>query len=203
MQHCNLPEHELASFPFADVTLERDPGRVVLGGGCFWCTEAVFLAVDGVTAVTSGYAGGHAAQANYRKVSAGSTGHAEVVQITFRPALLSYKDILRVFFTAHDPTTLNRQGADVGPQYRSLILYHSPDQHAAALAIIDEITRAALWPDPIVTEMAPYTGFYPAEEYHHRYYERNAAQPYCQIVIAPKVATVRSKYLDKLKNPAA
>ena len=150
----------------------------------------------------SGYAGGHVENPRYRAVCTGRTGHAEVVQITFSPAEVSFRDILQVFFTVHDPTTLNRQGADAGPQYRSVVFFHSSQQQATVNEVIDEITRAGIWPDPIVTEVAPYTGFYLAEEDHQEYYARRGGQPYCQIVIAPKVAKFRKQFLDRLKQTA-
>jgi peptide-methionine (S)-S-oxide reductase len=174
-----------------------------LAGGCFWCLEAVFDELQGVEKVESGYAGGHVANPAYREVCMGTTGHAEVVQITFDPQMITFKDLLKVFFTIHDPTTLNRQGADVGTQYRSAIYYHSPEQKAAAEEIIAELTAAKLWDDPIVTEVTPLAEFYPAEDYHRDYFQRNPQQPYCQMVIAPKVAKSRQKFLDQLKRQTA
>ena len=173
-----------------------------LGGGCFWCLEAVFELLVGVTDVVSGYSGGTVANPSYRLVTSGTTGHAEVVQITFDPQVVTFKEILEVFFTIHDPTTLNRQGADVGTQYRSAIFYHSPDQEATARQTIQELDAAGIWEDPIVTEVAPATEFYRAEDYHQEYYRLNRGQPYCQVVIAPKVAKFRRRYLDRLKQPA-
>ena len=171
-----------------------------LGGGCFWCLEAVFTQLKGVESVVSGYAGGSVSDPSYELVCAGATGHAEVVQVTFDPAAISYRDLLQVYFAMHDPTTLNRQGADVGTQYRSAIFYHSEEQLAAAKQVIEELTASGLWDDAIVTEVSKLDTFYPAEQYHNDYYERNSAQPYCQAVIAPKVAKLRKHYLDKLKN---
>jgi peptide-methionine (S)-S-oxide reductase len=178
------------------------PGTEVatLGGGCFWCLEAVYDQLDGVISVESGYSGGHVANPTYRAVCTGNTGHAEVVRITFDPSTVSYREILEVFFTIHDPTTLNRQGADVGTQYRSAIFTHSPEQEAAARAVIQGIEAARLWPNPIVTEVTPAGPFYVAEDYHQEYFTHNAGQPYCQVVIAPKVAKFRKHYLDKLKK---
>ena len=173
-----------------------------LGGGCFWCLEAVFDQLQGVQSVESGYSGGRVENPSYREVCSGRTGHAEVVQVTFRPAEVSYREILEVFFTIHDPTTLNRQGADVGTQYRSVIFYQSPEQQSTAEDVIEEITQAGIWADPIVTEVAPLGGFYLAEDHHQEYYSRNSGQPYCQIVIAPKVVKFRKQYLDKLKQAA-
>lgn len=173
-----------------------------LGGGCFWCLEAVYNELQGVERVVSGYAGGTVPHPTYEAVCAEETGHAEVVQLTFDPQAISYTDILRVFFTIHDPTTLNRQGADVGTQYRSVIFYHSPEQRRIAEDLIRELTAAKVWDDPIVTEVVPFEAFYPAEEYHQRYFERNPTWPYCVYVVAPKVAKVRKVFADKLKHPA-
>lgn len=170
-----------------------------LGGGCFWCLEAIFKDVRGVEQVVSGYSGGHVPDPTYEQVCTGETGHAEVVQITYDPAVISFRQLLEIFFTIHDPTTLNRQGNDVGPQYRSIILYHSPAQRETALEVIDEIQRAKVWDDPIVTQVVPFERFYPAEEYHVDYFARNPNQPYCQWVIAPKVQAFRRKYADMLK----
>jgi peptide-methionine (S)-S-oxide reductase len=170
-----------------------------LGGGCFWCLEAVFDELKGIEKVVSGYAGGTVANPTYERVCSGSTGHAEVVQITFDPSAISYKDLLDVFFTIHDPTTLNRQGHDVGTQYRSVIFHHSPEQQATAEQTIKELDGQKLWDAPIVTELQPYTVFYPAEGYHQDYFKRNPAQPYCQVVVAPKVAKARSHFFAKLK----
>ena len=171
-----------------------------LAGGCFWCLEAVFLDLRGVESVASGYAGGHTPHPTYEQVCTGTTGHAEVVQIVFDPDVVSFRDLLDVFFTIHDPTTLNRQGGDVGTQYRSGIFYHSEAQRATAAATIAELGAAGVWDDPIVTEVVPLTQFYPAEEYHKDYFRRNPNQSYCRVVIAPKVAKARSKFLAKLKR---
>jgi peptide-methionine (S)-S-oxide reductase len=171
-----------------------------LAGGCFWCLEAVFDQLKGVENVESGYAGGHVLNPTYRMVCTGETGHAEVVQITFDPSLISFKELLQVFFTIHDPTTLNRQGADVGTQYRSAIFYHTPEQKDVAEEVVAEMVAAKVWDDPIVTEITRITDFYPAEEYHRDYYMRNPNQPYCQVVIAPKVAKLRKHFLEKLKR---
>ena len=172
----------------------------VLGGGCFWCLEAVYNELRGVSSVISGYAGGSVPNPSYEQVCDGRTGHAEVVQLTFDPSEITFKDILEVFFTIHDPTTLNRQGNDVGEQYRSIILYSSPEQEETARSVIDAVTASGLWPRKIVTQVVPLERFYPAEAYHQNYFERNPYQPYCQIVIAPKVAKVRQKYLARLKR---
>jgi peptide-methionine (S)-S-oxide reductase len=171
-----------------------------LGGGCFWCLEAVYVELRGVEKVVSGYAGGHVKNPTYREVCSGSTGHAEVVQVTFDPAVISYRDILRVFFTIHDPTTLNRQGADVGSQYRSIILYHDERQKQTAIEVMNEIAAQRIWPNPLVTELSPLNAFHPAEEYHQNYFARNPMQPYCQVVIAPKVAKFRKHYFQQLKR---
>ncbi|MBI3953147.1 MAG: peptide-methionine (S)-S-oxide reductase MsrA [Chloroflexi bacterium] len=170
-----------------------------LAGGCFWCLEAVFEQLCGVERVVSGYAGGSVPDPTYRQVCAGTTGHAEVVQVTFDPQVISLRELLEVFFTIHDPTTLDRQGADVGTQYRSAIFYGSPEQEATARQVIAELSAAHIWEERIVTELKPLTAFYPAEEYHREYYRRNPDQPYCQVVIAPKVAKLRQEFLAKLK----
>ena len=174
--------------------------QATLAGGCFWCLEAAFLELKGVERVESGYAGGHRPNPTYEQVCTGATGHAEVVQVTFDPAVLSYRDLLKVFFTIHDPTTLNRQGADVGTQYRSAIFYHSPAQKADAEAVIAEVADSGHWPGRIVTAVAPLDVFYPAEEYHRDYYQRNPNQGYCQFVIAPKVAKLRKEFFAKLRK---
>lgn len=173
--------------------------KATLGGGCFWCLEPIYDALKSVQQVIPGYAGGDVPQPSYEQVCTGRTGHAEVVQITYDPAEIDYRELLHIFFTIHDPTTLNRQGADVGTQYRSVIFYHSPEQHQIAEEVIAEVAREGLWRDPIVTQLVPYTEFYPAEEYHHRYFERNPHQGYCRVVIAPKVAKFRQKYMERLK----
>ena len=179
---------------------ERDLEMATLGGGCFWCLEAVYKDLKGVESVVSGYAGGQGENPTYEKVCGGRTGHAEVVQIAYDPAVVSFRDLLDVFFTIHDPTTRDRQGADVGPQYRSIILYHDEAQKADAERAIAEQGAKGVWDAPIVTEVAPLETFYPGEEYHQDYYERNPRQRYCQIVIAPKVAKFRKQYLDRLKR---
>ena len=172
-----------------------------LAGGCFWCLEAAFQDLKGVDEVQSGYAGGHVANPSYEDVCTGTTGHAEVVQITFDPTVVSFNDLLHVFFTIHDPTTLNRQGGDVGTQYRSAVFYHTPEQKAVTDNVIKELAAEHVWDDPIVTEVKPLEAFYPAEQYHRDYYRRNPNQGYCSAVIAPKVAKVRKFYFDKLKQP--
>jgi peptide-methionine (S)-S-oxide reductase len=171
-----------------------------LAGGCFWCLEAVFDELKGVESVESGYSGGHVQKPSYAQVCNGDTGHVEVVQITFDPQLLSLRDLLTVFFTVHDPTTLNRQGNDVGTQYRSAIFYHNEEQKKIAEAVIQEIGAEKIWDDPIVTEVKPFDQFYVAEDYHQEYYKNNSFQPYCRIVIAPKVAKFRHKFAERLKK---
>ena len=171
-----------------------------LGGGCFWCLEAVYEQLAGVMEVESGYAGGTIPSPTYEQICTGGTGHAEVVQITFDPGAISFEDLLDVFFTIHDPTTLNRRGADVGTQYRSVIFSHDEEQRATAEAVIQRVEAEGIWDDPIVTELAPLEAFYRAEDYHQEYFRRNPAQPYCQVVIAPKVAEFRKRYLEKLKQ---
>jgi peptide-methionine (S)-S-oxide reductase len=174
-----------------------------LGGGCFWCLEAVFKDLRGVTSVMSGYAGGDIANPTYKQVCDGNTGHAEVVQVKFDAAELSYADLLRVFFAIHDPTTLNRQGNDIGTQYRSIILTHSDAQKQTAEAVRQEIGAAKIWHRPLVTEIVPLQAFYEAEEEHHDYFARNPWSGYCQVVVAPKVAKFRKQFTDRLKRAAA
>jgi peptide-methionine (S)-S-oxide reductase len=171
-----------------------------LAGGCFWCLEAIYVDLKGVEAVVSGYAGGHVEDPTYDAICSGITGHAEVVQITFDPCVISYKELVEIFFTIHDPTTLNRQGADVGTQYRSAIFYHSLEQKTIADETVEAIETAHLWKDPIVTEIQPFDIFYPAEEYHQDYFNRNPGQGYCQVVIAPKVVKFRKENLERLKS---
>ncbi len=173
-----------------------------LGGGCFWCLEAVYPELQGVEKAVSGYAGGLVRNPSYRQVTTGTTGHAEVVQLTYDPDQISYREILEVFFTIHDPTTLNRQGADVGTQYRSAIFYHDEAQRQIAEAIIAEFDAVHIWPNPIVTEVTALDAFYEAEDYHQNYYRQNSNQPYCNIVISPKVAKFRQKFAAKRKTPA-
>ncbi len=173
---------------------------VTLGGGCFWCTEAVFSDLRGVEKVESGYSGGTVPNPTYEQVCTGTTGHAEVVQVTFDPSVISLREILQEFFTTHDPTTPNRQGPDVGTQYRSAIFYRTPEQQATAQQVIQELTQAELWRAPVVTEVKPFTAFYKAEDYHQEYFAHNGNQPYCRAVIAPKVAKFRQQYREKLKR---
>lgn len=171
-----------------------------LGGGCFWCTEAVFLELKGVEQVVSGYSGGTASNPSYEAVCTGRTGHAEVVQVTFDPTMISYRQLLQVFFTVHDPTTLNKQGNDVGTQYRSVIFYHDDEQKRVAEEVIKEINKSKMWGRPAVTQVTPFKTFYRAEDYHQQYFRNNPNQPYCQAVIAPKVSKFRKYYFDMLKK---
>ncbi len=171
-----------------------------LAGGCFWCLEAVFDELKGVESVESGYSGGQVQDPTYAQVCDGDTGHAETVQITFDSQVLSYNDLLTVFFAIHDPTTLNRQGADAGTQYRSAIFYHNEEQKKIAEQVIQKISSAGIWNDPIVTEVTPFDTFYQAEDYHQEYFAHNSAQPYCRVVIAPKVSKFRKEFVDRLKK---
>ena len=171
-----------------------------LAGGCFWCLEAVYDELKGVESVESGYMGGTTANPTYEQVCSGRTGHAEVVQIRFDPSAVSFREILKVFFVIHDPTTLNLQGNDVGTQYRSVIFYHTPEQKAAAEEVIKSLNGANIWGSPIVTEVAPAQTFYPAENDHQEYFQRNPVQPYCMFVVEPKVAKFRKHFLSKLKK---
>ena len=171
-----------------------------LGGGCFWCLEAVYDDLEGVLDVVSGYAGGTTADPSYQDVCTGLTGHAEVVQLKFDPQVISYREILEVFFSIHDPTTLHRQGADVGTQYRSVVFYHTALQRETAEQVMVELQSEGLWDRPIVTEVTALTAFYPAEDYHQEYFKRNPYQGYCQAVVAPKVAKFRQKFVSRLKR---
>lgn len=173
--------------------------KATLAGGCFWCLEAVFEELRGIEKVESGYSGGHVPNPTYEQVCTGTTGHAEVVQLTYDPGVISYREILEVFFTVHDPTTLNRQGPDVGTQYRSAIFYHDEEQRRTAEEVISELEEKGVWENPIVTEVVPFEAFYPAEEYHREYFRNHPDQPYCRVVIAPKVAKFRKQYLERLK----
>jgi peptide-methionine (S)-S-oxide reductase len=178
----------------------QDREIATLAGGCFWCLEAIYDELRGVEDVVSGYSGGNVPNPSYEMVCTGTTGHAEVVEITFDSKVISFKQILQVFFTIHDPTTLNRQGPDVGTQYRSAIFYHSPEQKATAEQLIAELEASRVWDHPIVTKVTPFERFYPAETHHQEYFKRNPDQAYCHIVIAPKVAKFRKRYLDELKK---
>jgi peptide-methionine (S)-S-oxide reductase len=180
--------------------MSPDAEAITLGGGCFWCMEAIFEELKGVSRVESGYSGGTVANPTYEQVCAGSTGHAEVVQVTFDPRVISLKDILRIFFTVHDPTTLNRQGPDVGTQYRSVIFYRNMEQKKVAEEVISEINASHIWDAPIITEVTPFRAFYKAEKYHQEYYRLNPNQLYCRLVIAPKVAKFREEFRSRLKK---
>ncbi|MGH7677666.1 MAG: peptide-methionine (S)-S-oxide reductase MsrA [Gemmatimonadaceae bacterium] len=168
------------------------------GGGCFWCLDASFRQLKGVEKVESGYAGGKRPNPTYEQVCSGATGHAEVIQVTYDPSVITYRDLLGVLFTIHDPTTLNRQGNDMGTQYRSVIYYHSPEQEKDAREVIAELEREHVYDDPIVTELQPLPTFYPAEGYHQDYFNKNPNQPYCAAVVAPKVSKIRKAYFDRL-----
>jgi peptide-methionine (S)-S-oxide reductase len=174
--------------------------KITLGGGCFWCIEAVFSKLNGVESAISGYCGGSIPSPSYSQICSGTTGHAEVVQILFNPEIISLREILEIFFLLHDPTTLNRQGADTGTQYRSAIFYHTQMQKEISLEVISKTNSAALWKDPIVTEVTPIPTFYPAEDYHQEYYKRNPYQGYCQAVIAPKMTKLQKLFLEKTKK---
>lgn len=171
-----------------------------IASGCFWCIEAIFNEVDGIEKVVSGYTGGKTINPSYSEVCSGATGHAEAVQLTFDPGRISFEQILRIFFSMHDPTTLNRQGADVGTQYRSAIFYHNEEQKVVAEQVIQELSSKNVWNAPIVTEVVPLNKFHPAEDYHQKYFEENPEQAYCKMVIAPKLAKFRKRYLKKVKN---
>jgi len=172
-----------------------------LAGGCFWCTEAAFRIMKGVDHIEPGYTGGTVPKPTYEEVSMGTTGHAEAAQIYFDPKVINYKEILEIFFTMHDPTSLNRQGADVGTQYRSAIFYHTPEQKAIAEKLIEELNKEGIWNKPIVTEVTPLKVFYTAETYHKDYYKKHPKEPYCQAVIAPKIAKLQAHFIDKIKVP--
>lgn len=180
--------------------MDKNVSVATLAGGCFWCLEAIFRELQGVESVESGYTGGHVPNPTYHEVCDGGTGHAEAVQVKFDPSVVSYADLLHIFFTIHDPTTLNRQGNDVGVQYRSAIFYHNEAQKQAAEAVIAGMEAAKLWGAPIVTEVTPFQAFYQAEDYHQEYFANNRFQPYCQFVVAPKVAKFRQKFADRLKK---
>ncbi|RUO32759.1 peptide-methionine (S)-S-oxide reductase MsrA [Aliidiomarina sanyensis] len=173
--------------------------QATLAGGCFWCLESAFNQLQGVARVKSGYAGGHTENPTYKEVCTGSTGHAEVVQITFDPTVISYRELLEIFFALHDPTQVNRQGNDIGTQYRTAIFFHSPAQEAAAHEIIAEIEADKMWPDPVATQVAALETFYPAEDYHDNYFERNPQNQYCQAVVSPKLAKFKKTFAARLK----
>jgi peptide-methionine (S)-S-oxide reductase len=180
-------------------TMNGENETATLGGGCFWCTEAVYEQMKGVISVLPGYSGGHVKNPSYEEVCQGTTGHAEVVQISFNPSVVSFAEILEVFFQVHDPTTLNRQGADVGTQYRSVIFYHSEEQKQTAIGMIEKLDAEKLYSKPVVTGVSPFTQFYEAEGYHKNYFSRNPNQPYCRMVVAPKVEKFRKLFKEQLK----
>ena len=177
-----------------------DTATAILGGGCFWCIEAVFQRLDGVVSVESGYAGGTVANPTYKQVCNGTTGHAEVCRIRYNPSVVSFADLLHVFFTAHDPTTLNRQGNDVGTQYRSIVMYTSDEQRSIAADYIKQLEASKTWADPIVTQVVPADTFYVAEDYHQNYFNDNGAQPYCAFVVRPKVEKFMQKFGDRVRQ---
>jgi peptide-methionine (S)-S-oxide reductase len=179
----------------------KDLEVATLAGGCFWCTEAAFSIIKGVERIEPGYTGGTVLDPSYEEVSTGTTGHAEAAQIFFDPENITYKDILEIFFTMHDPTTLNRQSADIGTQYRSAIFFSTPEQKATAEKIIEELTKEEIWNRPIVTKVEPLKVFYNAETYHKDYYKKHPKEPYCQAVIAPKIAKLQAHFIDKIKLP--
>ncbi|HVO73252.1 MAG TPA: peptide-methionine (S)-S-oxide reductase MsrA, partial [Ignavibacteriaceae bacterium] len=179
---------------------DKNLETATFGEGCFWCSEAIFERVEGVKSVTSGYAGGTVANPSYQQVCTGTTGHAEVIQLTFDPKVISYDELLKIFWKTHDPTTLNRQGADEGTQYRSVIFYHNEEQKKKAERYKEELNKAGIWRDPIVTQIVPYTNFYSAEDYHQEYYANNPNQGYCNLVITPKVEKFEKVFKDKLKK---
>ena len=183
--------------------MKQNLEAATLAGGCFWCLEAVFDELKGVESVESGYSGGHVENPGYRQVCTGMTGHAEAVQVRFDPQILSYRDLLNVFFAIHDPTTLNRQGADVGTQYRSAIFYHTEEQRAIAEDLIASLNAQRIWDKPIVTEVVKFAQFFVAEDYHQEYFANNPYQPYCMAVVAPKVAKFRKQFVDRLKKQPA
>jgi len=188
---------DLGTLP-GPLSMNKNQEITTLGGGCFWCLEAVFSELRGVENVVSGYSGGSVPNPSYQQICTGATGHAEVVQIRFDPDMISFKELLEIFFTLHDPTTLNRQGADVGTQYRSVIFYRTKEQERVAREVIKEVSK--VWSAPLVTELAPFKVFYPAEEYHQEYFKRNPDQMYCSAVISPKLAKFRKRYFTKLRN---
>jgi peptide-methionine (S)-S-oxide reductase len=194
MQHRHLEKHP------GHLSMNKSQEITTLGGGCFWCLEAVFSELHGVENVVSGYSGGSVSNPSYPQICTGATNHAEVVQIIFDPDIISFKELIEIFLTIHDPTTLNRQGADVGTQYRSVIFYRTKEQEKIAREMINEFETAKIWSAPIVTELAPFKVFYLAEEYHQEYFKRNPDQMYCSVVISPKLAKFRKRYFTKLKK---
>lgn len=196
---CNSTQANSGNPETEQTPLPPNMKQATFGNGCFWCTEAIFQQLKGVIKVESGYSGGHVKNPAYREVSNGTTGHAEVIQITYDPAVISYPELLEVFWKTHDPTTLNRQGADVGTQYRSVVFYHDEEQKQLAEEYKEKLDKAGIWKDPIVTEISPYTVFYKAEDYHQNYFNQNGNQPYCRAVIVPKVEKFQQVFKDMLK----
>ncbi len=182
------------------VSLSKALEVATFAGGCFWCTEAIFDQLKGVVKVESGYSGGNVSNPTYEDVCTGDTGHAESIQVTFDPSIVSYKDLLHIFFTTHDPTTLNRQGADAGTQYRSAVFHRTPEQERTAREVVREFEKDKVWKKQIVTQVEPFKEFYKAEDYHQEYYAKNSRQPYCRVVIEPKIAKLREHYREKLKQ---
>jgi peptide-methionine (S)-S-oxide reductase len=189
-----------AQLPQTQLEIPEGQDVILLGGGCFWCTEAVFQRLEGVREVISGYAGGLVEKPTYRQICTGTTGHAEVIQVIFEPSKISLEALLEVFWATHDPTTLNRQGADVGPQYRSAIFFHSESQQAVATRMKAELNSSGIFDSAIVTEITPFTNFYPAENYHQDYFNQNGMQPYCQFVVRPKVEKLKKYFAERLKS---
>ncbi|WPR77117.1 peptide-methionine (S)-S-oxide reductase MsrA [Algoriphagus sp. NG3] len=188
------------NLPVTPVAIPEKLELITLGAGCFWCVEAVFQRLNGVEKVVSGYSGGFIENPTYNAVCSGTTGHAEVIQVYFAPEIISLSELLEVFWATHDPTTLNRQGADVGPQYRSVIFYHSSEQESSAKSLKKQLNDSKVFDNPIVTEITGFTNFYPAENYHQDYYNQNGAQPYCQFVVKPKVDKLKTYFTEKLKK---
>lgn len=197
---CAQNNHELKPILQDNMVNVNKPDTATFGAGCFWCVEAVFQQLKGVHSVVSGYSGGHTKNPGYKEVCTGTTGHAEVCQISYDPSLISYTELLEVFWKTHDPTTLNRQGADIGTQYRSVIFYHNAEQKVLAEEMKSRLDAAGIWKDPLVTEIVPYTEFFKAEDYHQEYYFENTSQPYCSAVITPKLEKFRKVFADKLKK---
>ncbi len=197
----NSPANNMTGRQSKGKEMEKRVELATLGAGCFWCVEAIYQRLEGVEKVESGYSGGSVKNPSYEAVCSGRTGHAEVIQVTYDPAKLSYKELLEVFFRTHDPTTLNKQGADVGTQYRSAIFYHSDEQKKVAEQVKMETDAAKIWDDPTVTEIAPFREFYKAEDYHQNYYNQNSYQPYCMMVINPKLSKFKKEFGSKLKKP--
>lgn len=197
---CGQRKNSETSTPMKDQEIEKGMALATFGNGCFWCTEAIFQQLKGVTKVVSGYAGGKVKNPSYKEVCTGVTGHAEVIQITYDPAVITYPELLEVFWQTHDPTTLNRQGADVGTQYRSVVFYHSEEQKQLAESYKKKLDESGAFDNPIVTEISPLTEYYPAEDYHQNYYKLNGSAPYCSYVIQPKLEKFKKVFKDKLKN---